>query len=274
MLRKLMKYEFLATARVMVPLLLTAPALGLGIRCFILWNGGAVPALFGSRALPDVLFSLLAAGTAAAMAAAPLAAFVLMVLRFRGNLLGDEGHLMLTLPVSVHSLVWSKLLVSLAWFLLAGAADAAALCAAAWGRALPAPADEAVRALSAWYGRLGAGKGAPALAEIAVLAVLVLLIQCLRFYAPMALGHSFYENKTLLSVLFFFLIEALFQAGLLLLRTLGRPWLEEMQGRLRDVVPALAVHGELLAGILAALVWGGLLYGLTVGMLRRHPDLE
>ena len=41
---------------------------------------------------------------------------VVMVLRFYRNLLRDEGYLMHTLPVSVHSLVWSKLIVSLCWF--------------------------------------------------------------------------------------------------------------------------------------------------------------
>lgn len=39
-----------------------------------------------------------------------------MVVRFRNNLMTDEGYLMFTLPVSVHQLLWSKLLVSMLWF--------------------------------------------------------------------------------------------------------------------------------------------------------------
>ncbi len=37
---------------------------------------------------------------------------VLMVNRFRSNLLSDEGYVMFSLPVSVHELVWSKIIVS------------------------------------------------------------------------------------------------------------------------------------------------------------------
>mgnify|MGYP006988889638 CR=1 FL=1 len=56
--------------------------------------------------------------TIGAIVAAVVMTVVLMVSRFYRNLLRNEGYLMFTLPVSAHALVWSKLIVSLVWFLL------------------------------------------------------------------------------------------------------------------------------------------------------------
>ena len=45
---------------------------------------------------------------------------VVMIQRFYKNVLGDEGYLTLTLPVNVHEILWSKLIVSFVWFLATG----------------------------------------------------------------------------------------------------------------------------------------------------------
>lgn len=40
---------------------------------------------------------------------------VVIVYRFYKNLLGSEGYLMHTLPVTVHQLIWSKLIAAVVW---------------------------------------------------------------------------------------------------------------------------------------------------------------
>ena len=62
-----------------------------------------------------------------ALLATFIVAVVLAVFRFRKNLLTDEGCVMFTLPVSPHSLVCSKLIVSTVWFLGAVVIDVVAL---------------------------------------------------------------------------------------------------------------------------------------------------
>ena len=124
MLGKLMKHEFRATARRMLPLFLVVVLLS----CFLRISTAVID--HSTRSLPTilhmlnallwVLFVLLLIGCV-------IFAVVVMVNRFYKNLLTDEGYLMFTLPVSIHKLLWSKLLVSSVWFLAAFAVDALAL---------------------------------------------------------------------------------------------------------------------------------------------------
>lgn len=109
MLGKLMKHEFRATARRMLPLFLVVVLLS----CFLRISTAVID--HSTRSLPTilhmlnallwVLFVLLLIGCV-------VFAVVVMVNRFYKNLLTDEGYLMFTLPVSIHKLLWSKLLVS------------------------------------------------------------------------------------------------------------------------------------------------------------------
>ena len=67
--------------------------------------------------LTTVLFVL-------AVIAACVFALVISVIRFYSGLLRDEGYLMFTLPVSTTELIFSKLIVSIVWFLGTFAVDA------------------------------------------------------------------------------------------------------------------------------------------------------
>lgn len=99
MLRKLLKYEFRATARVMLPLYLVVIVLALLTRGASLWTQQVT--FYGlGEGLLGVLAALIAVGFILALLATFVVAVVLAVVRFRNNLLTDEGYVMFTLPVS------------------------------------------------------------------------------------------------------------------------------------------------------------------------------
>ena len=143
-------------------------------------------------------------------------ALVVMVSRFYRNLLKSEGYLMFTLPVSVHELIWSKLIVSLVWFF--ATALFIFLILALTGLNLSGtnlemifsefPSwSEVVRELD----ELGIrGALTQLMAWSAVIMLLGAIVSCLHFYGAMALGHMFTKNKVLLSVVFFILISFAF----------------------------------------------------------------
>lgn len=54
------------------------------------------------------------------IAALFLSTFVLVINRFRKNVYGRQGYLTMTLPVSSHQIILSKLLASIVWYILAG----------------------------------------------------------------------------------------------------------------------------------------------------------
>ena len=130
MLRKLLKQEFRATARVMLPLYLVTFVLALAVRLVLLLSQNQVLLdSVGGRTLRAVLLGVSVTAFVVATIATFLAALIQAVLRFRSNLLGDEGYVMFTLPVSTHQLVWAKLITSVVWFLGAAVIDVLALLA-------------------------------------------------------------------------------------------------------------------------------------------------
>lgn len=202
MLMKLMKHELRATGRIMLPMLLLMLAAAVGGHI-------AVYRLMEARSSwMNALGGVLLAAFVCVMIAAVVVGFVLMIRRFYKNLLRDEGYLMMTLPVSVHAHILSKLLVSLVWFVLT------ALCAAlAVWVLVYSPRLGVRKLLSAAFVNLRAGDTVLAgdlmtMAQYgAVFAVLMLTglsASCLQLYAAMAAGHSFTRHKGLMSVAAFF----------------------------------------------------------------------
>ena len=101
MLRKLLKQEFRATARVMLPLYLVTFVLALAVRLVLLLSQNQVLLdSVGGRTLRAILLGVSVTAFVVATIATFLAALIQAVLRFRSNLLGDEGYVMFTLPVS------------------------------------------------------------------------------------------------------------------------------------------------------------------------------
>ena len=110
MLRKLLKHEFRATGRVMLPMYLILLVTAVGS------NLAGRGMLDRQSDILNILGVLIVMAFGIAICGALLMSFVLMIQRFYKNLLQDEGYLMFTLPVSVHQHVWSKLIVSAVWF--------------------------------------------------------------------------------------------------------------------------------------------------------------
>lgn len=104
MLGKLLKYEFKATGRLLIPLyaaiLIVSLVGGFGLDQLVMTE------------LASVIFLMVYTGLFIALFVMTL---ILIIQRFNNNLLKDEGYLMFTLPVSTHSLLWSKMISSLVW---------------------------------------------------------------------------------------------------------------------------------------------------------------
>lgn len=113
MLRKLIKYEFQATARYFLPMYL-----------LLLVFAGLTHLLISvSFSVNDTLRTFMVEIPSAVMSFAYVAGLVgvsvitvlLIVARFYKNLLGNEGYLSFTLPVTPMQHVWGKLIPALVW---------------------------------------------------------------------------------------------------------------------------------------------------------------
>ena len=273
MLGKLIKYEFRATGRVMLP--------ALGVLTVLVLLANLSVRLLDSRlsSFLTVLLVLVLIATFVAVVAAELMPIIIMIVRFHKNLLANEGYLMHTLPASVHSLVWAKLIVSLVWLLatnlvivLLGGLSVMHLAQMNLAQLLAGfPSLEELRRMLASVG-LNMGDFYLVLAELALIIILSGLVSCLHFYAAMALGHTFTRRKGLMSVLCFVGISFAFS---LITNLLGIQEVEYL-----NTVTVVTVrgglnvlHGTMGQSLLYLLAQGALLYAATVFGLQKKLNL-
>lgn len=272
MLGKLLKQEFRATGRIMLPvfgaLVLLSVLANISFRLLDRVDGGFLGFVLGFVVFVFVL----------GMFGAAVMTLVLLVTRFHRNLLGDEGYLMHTLPVSVHGLIGSKLIVSLVWFLatglillligfLTGLIQSGTNLKELF---LQLPSWKELKALLLGQGVTEADI-ARFLTQLLAFVVLTTLSTCLHFYSAMAMGHMFNKDKVLLSVVFFVVISFVLS---LVTNLLGFRVNDLANLTIDGAAELVLFSRSLLRFLLAAeLLKGALLYFATALSLRRGLNL-
>lgn len=115
MLRKLMKYEFKATGRIILPLYAAFLIFAFLTR-FLFFYNTMTKASISSAPNLIALISIFAYGFL--MAAIFVVTLFIIIQRFYKNLLCDEGYLMNTLPVETYKNIANKLIVGVLWTIL------------------------------------------------------------------------------------------------------------------------------------------------------------
>ena len=274
MLRKLMKHEFRATGRVMLPLFLILLVTSVGA------NFSTRGLLETDNKLLDVLGVLLVMAFTIAIVGVCVMSMVLMVQRFYKNLLQDEGYVMMTLPVSVHQHIWSKLIVSAVWFALTIVVVCLACFIMAFdvGFVQQIAADfrelfqEIFQHLTAYY----AINGTAVVVEFLVMCFVGCCTMSLQFYAALSIGHSRPNHKMAWSVLWFFLMQFVMQfLGGMGIMLLDESWFHHLLlGWTDNISGVAATHMGMIAMILGEVVVGAIFYALTTWFLKKRLNLE
>ena len=274
MLRKLLKHEFRATSRIMLPLfgvlLLASVGANLSIRGMLRSDNAFVSTL---GIILIMLFTV-------AVIAVGIIAFILMISRFYKNLLQDEGYVMMTLPVSVHQQIWSKLIVSTVWFAATVVIIGLACFITAFdirfvGELWSGLADLARAIVQANHPALVAN-GAAFSAETLILCILASIALCLRAYSAMAIGFSRPNHKGLFSVAAYIGIGVVMQIlGGIGISLLNDSWLHQLLlGWTPEVSGVAAIHLGMWLMIVLEVLYSAVFYFLTVYFLQKHLNLE
>lgn len=275
MLGKLLKHEFRATGRVMLPVL------GVLLILALLFNFSVRFVGSGSSALVNVLSGLVIFAFVAGVIASEIICLVLMINRFYKNLLGAEGYLTHTLPVTVHELVWSKMIVSFVWFFVTNLVILLIMGATALLQS-GAQLAEIFAQFPGWDEIREAlrevGLAPRHFVALGLEYLLVILIAgvagCLHFYAAMAIGHAAAEHKGLFSVLAFIGISIFFSILSSMVGTSSIDGIEQLFTR-ADTASAMVRSAQiLLLGVFGwELLQSALLYLATVLGLKRWLNL-
>lgn len=270
MLGKLLKYEFKATGRMMLPFFGALAVLTLAawtVMTFINTGYSAVLSAVNGIVLTLYFLSLVATGTVT---------LILIVYHFYRSFLSDEGYCTFSLPAGINSQLGAKLLCAAAWIAATAVLVVLSLLitTSSLGDFLRLPWGEMFERIYAETG-IGAGSMLGYIFEIVLMLMLGALAVCLVFYASMSLGYGFSNHKVLYSVLIFIGIGIVTQilgvsviAGAAVHVGIG------YHGVYWSVSPERLAHGVMLGVCAAELVYCGVFYAVTALALKRRLNLQ
>jgi len=192
MFGNLMKYEMKSMTRffvlVWIAILAVSAIDGVMLRLGFMESEGFVELI---STLGVVLYGILVAG-------AGIMALVFTIMRFHRNLLGSEGYLMFTLPVSVRKLIVSKSLTAvIAIAVTVVVAAVSVLLLGVVSTEMTPQLSEILKAAGTWI------KANPGFIPIAIEFLVLMLICCLetvyKIYAAIAIGHMAQKHKLVAS---------------------------------------------------------------------------
>src|SRR5690554_3863947 len=261
MLARLMKHKLKATARLLVPLYVVLLCISV-INRFTLQSG-----LREGFAL--FIRLLLMATHIVSIIAILMVTFILMIMRFYRNLLRDEGYLMFTLPVKVHHLITSKLVITIFWII-------ASLTLILGSFVIVTANPEMINTIRINFIEMGAelnaqfgSNGTLILVEFITLVFLGVILNILSIYVSIAVGQLFNKNRVIAS----FVSYTVIYTGLQFLITLiGGIFMHFNIGNIDFV--NLSPQIFFTVGIVFALVGCILFYAITNHILTRKLNLE
>lgn len=247
---KLLKYELKATARVMLPLYLV----------MILATLVMAVNLDSGKVNNFILNTIINAAFFIAVFVCFVVGTLMILQRFYKNLLGSEGYLMFTLPVTTMQNILGKALASLIWIM--GSVAVGAVCGLIFIRITGDLSSFIYDLQFAW--QTISSRENPWLYLIMVIALIAagILERIMKIYASISAGHQWSSHRILGSILAYAAFSAI--EYLLAWMFKLRIWIDVAEANMRTLTVLLCIAG---AGIAA--------YGFIAWyLLDRHLNLE
>lgn len=198
---RLIKHEFRATARLILPFL------AVSVFSALLFS-------FLDKSNNQALLVLTAVVCSVSLMALAIIGLIIIISRFYRNIMTDQGYLTMTLPLNSHEFIWAELIMCLCWFLIVAVVLFVTFIAVLGNLnmiSVPESLGEIGKLFSAI--RTACNEHGASILMVAVIilegmiAVLLAFFgYCLRFYNAMALGQVFSKNRVLWSVLAYMLL--------------------------------------------------------------------
>ena len=267
---KLLKYEWKACARTCLPLYGV-----LILMSFVTHLLYGIPqnSTFGSM-LPAI-GSMLYMGV---MMAAFVVTAVILIQRFYKNLLGSEGYLMFTLPVTVTQHLLSKTIIAVVMIGLSGLSALISIFIFAGKMILSMD--------GVWQAFTGLSNLLPHNMndflfelELLVLAVLGIAGMALFLYMCIALGHLASRHRLLMSIVWYVVLSTALQVLMLMVmmgvgNAVPQPFVDWMKVWWSGITPMGAVHLMLRFCCVAALIGDAVCFLVTRWILTHKLNLE
>ncbi len=270
MFGKLMKYELKSLSKGLIPLY--GAILAVALINSIMWSfesNGPMSAGGTIGGLSQLTAMMVYFGLCVAVAVVTL---LVVIQRFYKGLLGQEGYLMFTLPVSTWQLTLSKLLGATIMTLLSGIVGVlSVIILGAYGINWGEFFRDLAQILPHW----------DLDATLLVLEFIVLMIAgtastILGIYIAMAMGHLSNKHRIAMSFVWYVVIQTVlsFLSGLIGIAVGNMPGLPMLLSNFLLAAPYMTVHALLWCSIAACVIEGAVFYFGTNWILKNKLNLE
>lgn len=209
MLNKLIKYEFKATSRLLIPLYL--------ILLFISIINRFTFKLYDYEGVVGIINKFLIVTYVTTIFVVLVVTVFYMIIRFYKNLLTDEGYLMFTLPAKTHQLITSKLLSTILWTIISIIAVLISFFIVfATPDSLPAAINGIEEAIANFNREFG-GNWILLFSELAVMCLLSLVANILLIFVSIAVGQLYSKHKLIGSFAAYMIIYTVIQFVMLII---------------------------------------------------------
>ncbi|MDO4271137.1 MAG: hypothetical protein Q4C72_09485 [Eubacteriales bacterium] len=266
---KLLKYEWKACARACLPVyggVLAVALINRLMEILHLQNVlGGVPQLLAAFAYFGVMVAVF------------VVTAVILLQRFYKSLLGDEGYLMFTLPVTPAQHIWSKSIIAFVMCVLSGVTAMLSVVILAASGSFPVDLlnffKELFRMLT--HTDFGAANGLLYALECAALLVIVSLAGILFMYVCIALGHLAKKHRVAMAVVWYFVLSTVMQFLFAMVIMAGdNGIINAMYGWVTHLPEAVQIHFVLLNMCIGAAIPGAAFFLGTRYILKNKLNLE
>lgn len=269
MLGKLIKYEFRATARTLLPLYGTMVLLSILNRFSI--------ALFTAQdfTFGNLLSGILMFAFVAIICATMFMTIFLMAQRFYRNLLGDEGYLMFTLPVPVWQNITGKLIVSVVWSVLSALVTFLSIFIITFEYDFFSKLGYYIHMAKEWLIQVGFPTNVHFtlyVLEAVLMTIVSIAGTVLMIYAALAIGHLFHRHRIMFAfgaVIGFSIVTQIISfLAILPFRNM------DVDAFVRELGMTASMHLFLGGAIIVTLIFSAAYYLVTNYVLKNRLNLE
>ena len=269
MVKKLIKHEFMALGRMLVPMYIILLGLSIITRIIMFFeNDSVIYSIISGSSVVVLIIGLIVSTTYT---------IVSCIIRFYRNLFSKEGYLTFTLPVSVEAHLGTKLFTAVVAYIASLAVIFSAFCIATSGELLV----ELFKAAGFIINKASESIGADLIFYIVELAILTLVSICssfLLYYACMCIGQLAKRSRILLALGVFFgyyyLTQIIVTFGMVMLTVLENTEFLSNIFNWINYHPTETGHIVLVGFIILECVLGGIYYIIAHSIMKKKLNLE
>lgn len=269
MVKKLIKHEFMAMARMLTPMYIILLALSLITRIIVIFENDSL------------VYNIISVSSIAVLCIAIMVSVVFTIvsciIRFYKNLFSKEGYLTFTLPVSVDAHLLTKLFAAfvstVASFLVIFIAFSIATSGELYVEIMKATGfliNEATLRIGAHFPFY--------IIELSVLFLIGICVNILLFYACMCIGQLAKRNRVLLALGvyfgYYYVTEIIVTVGMILMTVLEDTPLFDRLAKWVGLNLFESIHIAFIVGIVINLILGAVYYLVAHKIMKKKLNLE